>query len=188
MRIRLPPGKAFTSANKTRKLAGMSSALTPEYPLARSAPCFARAVDQGLCIRAASPIGFHFTQRDLISRCETSQGFCGSWGAPTCGAGPICRGWTRWRGLSSRQESGAVPTDARSARRPSSGPKTAAGGSRAPTDCVDAKRRATLISRRPTGFVKPRSATGSIALGRVRRGSRSSKSVDGCICCIGGHA
>jgi hypothetical protein len=37
--------------------------------------------------------GFQSALRDLIPRCETSQGFCGSWGAFTGGAGPICRRW-----------------------------------------------------------------------------------------------
>ena len=42
--------------------------------------------------------GFHSALPYPIPRFETSQGFCGSWGAWTCGAGPICRRWPPFAG------------------------------------------------------------------------------------------
>src|ERR1700756_1724961 len=65
----------------------ISSARTPSTP-ATANPGSALVAPRAL------PEQFQSALQDLIPRCETSQGFCGSRGALTCGAGPICRRWT----------------------------------------------------------------------------------------------
>ena len=90
---RLAVGRSGSEvADSGRSLTRISSALTPSTP--------------GSAARASVPphparSGFHYALRYLIPRCETFQGFCGSWGIWSCGAEPICR---RWSGTSAVPE------------------------------------------------------------------------------------